>query len=198
MRVVIVASGPSAKGFVPPDGVTVIAVNGAIDWLKRADYFFTLDPSAENMRRLNHPRIGVKYTYAFTELLPLRQGVEAEYYQRISGRPFPGAADGTPQWWANRWGCKLGLSQRVGQIHTGNSAWGALGLAYHLGAARVALVGVDASAQPRLEGGVPNNLSHLPLLFESALGQVELVNCGAMRSQVPSMNIVEGMAWLTS
>lgn len=34
MRAVIVANGPSAAGFIPPPGVTVIAVNGAIDWLR--------------------------------------------------------------------------------------------------------------------------------------------------------------------
>lgn len=49
-RAVIVASGPSAAGFVPPDDVTVIAVNGAISWLERADYWFSLDASAANQR----------------------------------------------------------------------------------------------------------------------------------------------------
>ena len=53
---IIVADGPSAKGFVPPDGIDIIAVNGAIEWLQRADYWFTLDPSPVNydrMRRVN-------------------------------------------------------------------------------------------------------------------------------------------------
>lgn len=194
MRVVIVANGPSAAGFVPPDGVTVISVNGAIDWLLRADYFFTLDPSAENLRRLNCQRIGVRYHYAYTERLPLR--ARAEYWERIPGTPFCDPVPGTPQWWANRWGCKLGLSNRVGQIHTGNSAWGALGLAFHLGASRVALVGVDASADVRVTGGIPGNLSHLPLLFESAMGQIELINCGRMVSKLPKMTISDGMNWL--
>lgn len=39
-RVIIVGSGPSAANFVAPRGVPIIAVNGAIDWLNRASYFF--------------------------------------------------------------------------------------------------------------------------------------------------------------
>lgn len=194
MRVVIVASGPSAKGFVPPAGVTVIAVNGAIDWLRRADYFFTLDPSQANMQRMRCQRVGVKYCYAYEHVLPVGN---AEFYERISGCEFISPQPYTPQWWCNRWRCKLGLSDRVGQINTGNSAYGALGLAYHLGAEKVALVGVDASSLMRIEGGHPNNLSHLPLLFESAMGQVDLVNCGEMKSAVKAMNVSEGMKWLT-
>lgn len=51
---IIVASGPSARGFVPPSDCKVIAVNGAVDWLERADYFFSLDPSAENLQRVKN------------------------------------------------------------------------------------------------------------------------------------------------
>jgi len=193
MRVVIVASGPSARGFIPPAGVTVIAVNGAIDWLRRADYFFTLDPSQINMQRMRRQRVGVKYCYAFDNVLPVGN---AEFYERIGSCEFVSPQPYTPQWWCNRWRGKLGLSNRVGQINTGNSAYGALGLAYHLGAERVALVGVDASASPRIEGGEPNNLSHLPLLFESAMGQIDFINCGAMQSAVPTKTINEGMDWL--
>lgn len=193
MRAVIVASGPSAKGFVPPPGVVVIAVNGAIDWVRRADYFFTLDPSVENMRRLRCQRIGVKYCYAYDNLFPVGN---AEFYERIGGCEFISPQPYTPQWWCNRWRGKLGLSDRVGQIHTGNSAYGALGLAYHLGAEKVALVGVDANSLMRVGGGFPNNLSHLPLLFESAMGQIELINCGEMKSAVPTKTIKDGMDWL--
>ena len=63
-RVIIVASGPSAAGFVPPRGVPIIAVNGAIDWLSRASYFFTLDPSRDNIRRLRIRRRNVHYCSA--------------------------------------------------------------------------------------------------------------------------------------
>lgn len=193
MRVVIVASGPSAKGFVPPAGVRVIAVNGAIDWLRRAEYFFTLDPSQANMQRMRRQRIGVKYCYAYEHVLPVGN---AEFYERVGACEFITPQPYSPEWWCNRWRGKLGLTKRIGQINTGNSAYGALGLAYHLGAEKVALVGVDASSAPRIEGGAPNNLSHLPLLFESAIGQINFINCGAMVSAVPTKTIKDGMDWL--
>lgn len=195
MRAVIVASGPSAKGFFPPAGVTVIAVNGAVNWLSRVDYFFTLDPSKLNLdRMLRYTRPGVVYCYAHDRDLQLDG---CHYYRRDSSLPFVSPERGSPKWWANRWGSKLTLACEPGVINTGNSAWGALGLALHLGASKVALVGVDASQQPRIEGGASNNLSHLPLLFESALGQINFINCGDMRSAVPAMSIGEGMKWLT-
>lgn len=58
-RVAVVGSGPSAKGLEAiefPECVTVIAVNGAVDRLPRADLFFTLDPSPANRRRMREQR----------------------------------------------------------------------------------------------------------------------------------------------
>lgn len=194
MRVAIVASGPSARGFVPPDDVTVIAVNGAVDWLSRADYWFTLDPSPVNVDRMRHQRPGVKYCAAFNGLtLPA-----VEVFTRVSDRGAEPLTDGTPEWWLWRWSAVRTLCSEPGHIHTGNSAWGALGLAYHLGAERVALVGVDADDSERIEGGRCNDLSHLPLLFESAMPQIGMVCCGAMQSSVPNKTIAEGMKWLTN
>lgn len=196
MRVVIVASGPSATGFKPPRGVTVIAVNGAIDWLPRADHFFTLDPSDANLRRLKNPRPGVRYHAALPAEFHFA-GSHVTRYLRVAARSPEPKQIHSPEWWLWRWSAVCGLSLNASRIHTGNSAWGALQLAYHLGATKVALVGVDASAASRIEGGRPNNLSHLPRLFESALGKINFVNCGHMQSRVPVMSIAEGMKWLT-
>lgn len=195
MRAVVVGNGPSAAGFVPPAGVTVIAVNGAIEWLSRADYFFTLDLSRCNVHRLLNQRAGVNYVYAFDRPCSELNG-KATFYRRICGKPFSSPVVNSPQWWANRWGCKFGLSNQPGFINTGNSAWGALGLAYQLGAEKVLLVGVDANQQPRLTGGVPGELCHLPLLFESAIGQIDFVNSGHMKSALPHMPVNEGLDWL--
>lgn len=174
--------------------MTVIAVNGAIDWLPRADYFFTLDPSAANLQRLTRQRPGVCYCAAVPKGLPLPAGV-VRYLRRVCVSPEPAPAF-TPLWWLWRWSAICGLTDKPMTINTGNSAWGALGLAYHLGAKKVALVGVDADEKPRIEGGQPNNLSHLPLLFESAMGQIDIINCGNMASRLPQHNINEGMQWL--
>lgn len=175
-RAIIVGSGPSARGFLPPDGVAVIAVNGAIEWLLRADYFFTLDPSPENLRRLRQPVPGVQYAAALPESIDIPPHVQR--FKRISAQCQEPRLRGTPEWWLWRWSAVTSLSQDIGCIHSGNSAWGALGLAYHLGFTDVALVGVDGTIDPRIEGGRPHCLAHLPLLFASALNQINVISCG--------------------
>lgn len=190
-RCIIVASGQSARGFMPPDGVTVISVNGSIEWLARADYWFTLDPSVVNVGRMMIQRPGVQYCAAVPDSVSLPNGVTR--YRRVAAvcadEPEP---HGSPEWWLWRWGAVRGLSTIDGCINTGNSAWGALGLAYHLGFRDVLLVGVDGTDDPRIEGGRCNNLSHLPLLFESAIGQVRLHSVGKL-GNIPQMRLDE---WL--
>lgn len=187
-KAVIVASGPSARGFVPPDEVTVIAVNGAIEWLSRADYFFTLDPSPENRRRLTCQRAGVAYCAAG----PVGHAPGVRRFQRIARRGQEPQERYSPAWWLWRWSAVAGLSENARQIHTGNSAYGALGLAWHLGFTDVALMGVDGTEEARIEGGQPGNLSHLPLLFASALPQIRVVSCGKLTG-IPQMHFED---WL--
>ncbi len=183
-RAIIVASGPSAKNFTPPPGITIIAVNGAIDWLPRVDHFFTLDPSAANLARLHSRRDGVIYHAA-----GLKSAVpEVLAYRRLARRGQEPREKGSPAWWLWRWSAVCGLSENKNAIHSGNSAYGALGLAYHLGFKEVALIGVDATNQPRIEGGRSNNLSHLPLLFASARPQIDVVSCGELTG-IPQMSL---------
>lgn len=191
-RAVIVGSGPSAQGFVPPAGVDIIAVNGAIDWLARADYWFTLDPSPANIKRLANKRSGVEYHAAFPENSPVCNVIRYERYSEQG--PEPALRD-SPEWWFWRWGAVAGLPTEHTRINTGNSAWGALQLAYKLGYTDAALVGVDATQEPRIGGGRPNNLSHLPLLFNSVsrVPGFSVTNCGHMESLLPKMSIQQ---WL--
>lgn len=192
-KVVIVGSGPSARGYAPPDGTTVIAVNGAVDWLSRVDIFFTLDPSPENMSRMYSRRKGVLY-YCANEgsQTTLPKGVMQ--LNRISSRGREPFEKGSPEWWLWRWSAVLGLSEDSRTIHSGNSAYGALGLAYHLGATKVLLVGVDATQEKKIDGKIPNNLSHLPLLFASTTKQIDFVSIGQM--SVNHMEREEGESWL--
>src|SRR5690606_23574624 len=190
MRAVIVASGPSARGFEPPPDIPVIAVNGTARWLSRFDYWFSLDASADNRAnlRLAADR-GASCHVAGQPWLPHASCLRlARYWTRLDSlntyeQPRP---QGTPEWWMWRLGAVPGICKEPGCIHTGNSAWGALGLAWHLGFRQVALLGVDASSDPRVEGGRSGNLSHLPILFASALPDMKVVSCGALDS-VPQM-----------
>lgn len=167
-RVAIVASGPSARGFEAPPGVTVIAVNGAIEWVDRADYWFTLDPGARNRVRMLGQRPEVTYLAAVPETFgtpeacypgmrqPAPEGVR--YLRRIAG---PGILGSMPR-----------LSRDPARIHTGNSGYGALGVAYLFRPKRIGLFGIDASRAHRVEGGRPSRLDHLPALFASARPQL--------------------------
>lgn len=179
MRCIIVGDGPSAQGFVPPAGVTVFAVKRTITWLTRADYWFTLDPNADAMRLMLNRKPGVKYVCACDDVTRIPAGV-TKMRRKVSREQEP-AEHGCPHWWAWRWGSVFGLSETPGTINTGNSAYGALGLAYLLGYRSALLVGVDGTTDARKsDGKTPNNLSHLPLLFQSALGQVDVRTVGAM------------------
>lgn len=194
MRAVIVASGPSAMGFSPPDDVTVIAVNGSVAWLPRLDYWFSLDASELNQKWLQDAiqRGALCHVAGPRWRLCRAATLHAQPWRRIDSlgtyaEPQPA---GSPEWWLWRLGAVLGICKTPGAIHTGNSAWGALGLAWHLGFRDVALLGVDASGEPRLEGGTPGNLSHLPLLFASALPDMRVVSCGALDS-IPQLDFKE-------
>jgi len=181
-RCIIVGSGPTSAGFKAPSGVPIIAVNGAIEWINRASYWFTLDPSNANLERMANRRRGTQY---FCALPDVEAGwdVDGKIYQfrREGYRGAEPLNKTSPEWWWWRWSAKLGLSEDPKIINSGNSAFGALGLAYHLGYRSVALIGVDGTQEPRHhDGGMPNNLSHLSLLFQSALHQINLTTLGGL------------------
>jgi hypothetical protein len=191
VRAIIVGSGPSARGFEPPAGVAVFAVKRTIMWLSRADYWFALDHNPAAMDCMRNQRPGVKYYCACPDSVELPAGVTR--LRRIEGRgpqPWP---HNTPEWWLWRWSAVRGLCREPGAVHTGNSAYGALGLAYHLGFRDVLLVGVDGTQDARIEGGYPYNLSHLPLLFQSARNQVRLHTVGELDG-IPSISLSDWLA----
>jgi hypothetical protein len=201
-NIAIVASGPSARGFSAPPGVTVIAVNGAVEWLEPAPgYWFTLDPGHRNRSRMLNRRDGTVYIAAVpvgfgTQKAPLHvmrlpAPAGVRYMQRMAGN---GALSARP-----------GLSDDPRRIHTGNGAYGALGLAYLMGATRIALFGVDASHARRIEGGRSSNLDHLPALFATAASQldgagVEVVNAspGSAIECFPKMTMGDALQWLST
>lgn len=192
----IVASGPSAAPMrtfrVNKREIAVIGVNGVLDWMPFLDYFFTLDPTKVNRKRMRTYRHNARYFIAYPKgkvLLPSY----VTRFDRYSPAVNPFHPDKDP--------CAIGLNIAPNVINSGNSAFGALGLAYHLGFEKVGLIGVDANNAPRLDGGYSRDLSHLPDLFESAMGQIDIVNLGDMYSKVPTMSLdefVKGVPHLSS
>lgn len=203
-RVVICGQGPSwarvdtaELAQVRNAGALIIAVNGAVEHAP-ADVFFTLDLSDENRERTREPVEGVHYVVAAPLDEPERldhvtylERVENDVprdrpYRLRAGKEAPG-----------------GLAEDPGKIHTGNSAFGALNLAYHLGAVRVALLGVDGFGHERWDGTRNRCLEHMPDLFASAVPQLDergiyVVN-GSPESSVdcfPRLTSHDALDWL--
>lgn len=181
MKSIILGSGPSSRGFVKPDGIFTVAINGAIEACPEADAFFTLDHSPENMRRLDELPSWVTGYVAFPDNIQTPPHITRFHRKYAFGLPEPRPKN-TPEWWFWRWNCIEGLSKDPGAIHTGNSAFGALGVLYHLGYTDVALVGVDGTQDAKPDGSMPKNLSHLGMLFESARYQINLTSCGKLNT----------------
>ena len=196
-RIAIIASGPSfrdADYSLLSEDVHIIAVKGAIHGLRRADSWITVDANRrtrQTMMAVNHRKAETQYYAAVPEdfgrpdarLLWHRAPPESDIHwlHRVPG---------------------IGLSEDKQTIHTGNSAYAALGLAYHMGASRVVLFGVDGTQAPYGIGpGRPRgSLVHLPALFSSAttqLGQAGILVKNAGR--IPVFDRVKpqsAIAWL--
>lgn len=213
-RIVIVAGGSSLRRLhfaslerAARAGAHVIAVNGAIAWLPVAHSWFTLDPDDRVRPLMARPRTGVHYYAA----VPADYGRPDAHRRNHRAPAEPGIT------WLHRvtgdgyLSARATLSEDPGAIHTGNSAWGALGLAYHMCRQvldhRIALLGVDADRGPYafMSGRPRTPFDHLPALFESALPQLRArciaVMNGSRRSRVACFTRCEPNAaldWLMS
>jgi hypothetical protein len=193
----IVADGPSAaimRTQVVPQDIYIIAVNGAVQWLPRVDAFFTLDPCDRQRWLMRNQRLGVRYFAAVPPLYGDRRAPQPSHRaKREANVTFLKRIEG-----GGPMASAKGMNNDPNCINTGNSAWGALGLAHHMKPERIALVGVDANSGPRVSGGRPGNLDHLPWLFETYDGPAEVVN-GSPRSAIeafPKMTATEAIQWL--
>lgn len=168
-KIIIVGSSQEALKFKPIDGYEVIAVNQAIDITREhTDYWFTLDPSPSNQKIMREQPYDCYYTAAVPDefgdpdaiisCMRNKRPDNVHYFERIAGNGFLSS--------------HYGLCEDQNQIATGNSAYGALNLAYHLGASEIILLGISGDQSPKFDGTYSKCLSHLPDLFESAIHQL--------------------------
>jgi hypothetical protein len=174
-KVVIVASGPSAASalsLIPLlEGVHIIAVNAAIRHAPVAHSWFTLDPGVDNRAIMAERRREVTHYAAVPDNFGDPKATKIAH----RGELEPGIV------WLRRLHGSLKLSGRPmlseepGIIHSGNSGWGALQIAYLMGARAIAIFGLDGKPGGYWYGGDgPNGpLDHLPALFASALAQLK-------------------------
>lgn len=169
--VAIVGTGPSVANQ-KIEGDRIIAINSALEIVKPT-HWFSLDTTIPD-KIYNVRMPGVTYMVAFPDWKKAPPGVHR--YRRIEGnhaRPYDLTANNPAQYWMWRWSAMEGLSEHPDCVHTGNSAYGALNIAYHWRPKKIILYGIDASIEERVTGGYPNVLEHLPLLFASALPQLK-------------------------
>lgn len=186
--VLIVGSGPSAKDIVPlfpklDPSVAVIAVNQAVSYVPRCNYFFTLDPSPKNRDLMRHPRRGVTYYVA----VPPDYGETTARIKDHRDPPEPGIRYLRRVTGSGPYSAAYGLSDDPASINTGNSMWGALQLAVHMKATRIGLIGLDGKGGYAWESGKPNSLEHLPGLFNSAVPALKRRGIKVRNGNVSSM-----------
>lgn len=179
--------------MVPPN-IFIIAVNSAIYYFDYADAWFTLDPSPSNVRIMAEKPINpARCAYFAAVPTEFRQNYpDIHYLQRVMGTGH------------GRYKTKAGLCGDKRGINTGNSAAGALQLAAHMKARKVALFGVDGYGSYHY-GGEPRNLTMMPELFASyvpglkKLG-IQVIN-GSPQSSVDCFDRVtpqEALEWLAA
>lgn len=137
-KVLIIAGGESLLGFdwgmLNQWNGVIIAVNHSIFHLPRADYWITVDPMADGkpQRAMLEQREGIYYYCAFPDRTKIPDG---DTYRTVEGvhyleRIVPESYE---------------LQEDKSKITTGDSAYGALGLAYHFEASKIVLLGVDVN-----------------------------------------------------
>lgn len=197
-RVLIIAGGTSLcgvdlSGTVDFDGA-IITVNNVINHIPRADFWFTVDPTVQRKPQLAmlNQRFGTYYYTAQPDLekephlkewYPIVKGVH--YLERI----VPTDAQ------------QYILQEEKDKITTGDSVYGALGLAYHFEAKQIILLGVDAYGHGHFyDKNDPYNgrnqkaskfkeyLNNIPKIYEQSVAQlqkrgVQVIN-GSPKSRV--------------
>lgn len=195
--VAIIAPGPSFRladfTRIKPH-VHIIAVKGAIFGLKRADSWITVDANKRTRQTMMAPSFrkeGVRYYAAVPEDFGSPDA-------RLLWHRRPPEPD--IHWLRRTLGIGLSTDKQV--LHTGNSAFAALGLAFHMGAQKVAIFGVDGTKDPYGIGlGRPRgSLDHLPALFSSAMTQLSqnrvLVKNAGRLPVFDRCSSKEAIAWL--
>lgn len=193
-KCIIIGSGQSAKDFIAPAGVDIISVNNSITRVPTAKYWFTLDPAGYNLKIINDKSIKAKKYVACPDAFKLPDDVvrckrvENHTRSRVINQDCY-------EYFLYQSKATLGLSLELLHISTGNSGYGALNLAYHLGYKDIALIGIDGNNVTSLDNNSDTRgYLYLNQLFDSVqkdLG-LNIVSLGELKS-FPKMSLEE---WL--
>lgn len=195
----IIGGGESLRGVdlapLRSNDVTIIALNGIADHFDFEGYWFTLDPAGINIERLRRLPASVKPIMAVPRTFDRPSFPDVTFYDRIEGSE------------CGRFRARYGLSRDPRGVHTGTSAYGGLGVAVHMGARRVALLGIDGYGGGHWYDAdeTAGPMGHFPDLFASAVPDlsdlgVSVLN-GSAESTItcfPRTGPSEAIEWLLS
>lgn len=187
--IAIIADGPSAnclRNIYIPQNIYVIGVNHASIWLPRCDAYMTCFPDHRQRFLMNNQRQGLRYFAA----------VPPSYGSAFSKGDLYGPRERNVTFFT-RSEFVYGMNPDPEKINGGNSAWAALGLAYHMKADKVALLGVDGNDKVRVSGGKPS-IPDLEDIFSSYDGQAKVIN-GSINSSInclEKMTATAALEWL--
>ena len=219
-KVLIIGGGESLIGFdwsILNDykGV-IITINNVVSHIPRADYWITVDPMSEgNPQTAMINKIkGVYYFCAFPDMsktpfdAPLYKTVEGIHYLE---RIVPRSRELQLERIVPR---SYELQEDKDKITTGDSCYGALGLAYHFEAKKIAIIGADAfgfghwydTSEPYNKGWLDkfnDYLARIPIIYASSVEQFEKrgteVVLGSLNSPIEcftKMKPEEAVKWL--
>lgn len=143
-KCIILGSGESARGFRDTGEADIIAINSAIYAAPNAKYWFTLDPSPANFRKMEDPNIKAIKVVAAPRNISLPKNVKRYFRVETDFKGIPKNAFERFLKWSK---ATTRLSTDPFCISTGNSAYGALNLAYHLGYKDITIIGVDGAGE---------------------------------------------------
>lgn len=185
-RVLIVGGGESLIGFdinqLKDFKGVIITVNNVVYHLPRAEYWITVDPmqGAKPQKALLHRVKGVYYYCAYPDIR--KTPWHNDYYKAVAGVHYLERIVPTDPVMEEIG--DFSLQEDKNKITTGDSCYGALGLAYHMGAKEVIMLGADAYGYGHwYDRTDPYNrhwldkfkdyLKNIPLIYEQSVPQWE-------------------------
>lgn len=193
-NVIIIGSGPSVRDIKLDrlQGLRdtyIVSVNGAGSFVPFADAWFTLDPWG-----LHGPQLPVNSSSKLYAAVPADYGTPyarsldhrvvpvpaITFLHRLASHNYTNISSDTAY--------SLELSEDRSCIHTGNSGFGALNLAYHLRPKNIYLLGIDGSIGYFYPSKTNNRpLKTLQILFESAKTQLDDANINVFNVSMGSL-----------
>lgn len=166
-NVVIIGSGRSLSGFkfdmLRNQDCFIITVNDSGNFAPFADAWFTLDPWG-----LQGPQLPKKFEGQLYAAVPEHYGSKYAPSRQMWEMPTADIR------YLQRVPNEGGLAEDPWVIATGNSGFGAMGLAYHMRPEKILLLGIDGDVGYFFTHRRRNrNLSHLPSTFADARPQLD-------------------------